>query len=93
MIYKYYYWFSPIFTGFFYRFCCIPLKNSGIFLFQNLQTKLSQNVETLLRVNSSDLKVLMKRYDVTDDIVVDMVKSVKEWFKKQPHLPQDHIRE
>lgn len=57
-----------------------------------MQTGLDQNVATLLRVQTEDMEAIMKHYNVTTESLNYMVKHIREWYKKQPHLPQGHLR-
>ncbi|KAH9636573.1 hypothetical protein HF086_017155 [Spodoptera exigua] len=53
----------------------------------------SLNVQKIMNIRDSDLENLMKSYNVTQKSLDEMVASIREWYEKQPHLPQGQLRE
>ncbi|CAH0696568.1 unnamed protein product [Spodoptera exigua] len=53
----------------------------------------SLNVQKIMNIRDSDLENLMKSYNVTQKSLDEMVASIREWYEKQPHLPQGQLHD
>ena len=47
----------------------------------------------MLNIKDGDIDVLLKLYGINHKALEEMIKSVQEWYEKQPHLPQGQLRE
>ncbi|KAJ8711040.1 hypothetical protein PYW07_008282 [Mythimna separata] len=53
----------------------------------------SLNASKLLTVRDGDLEVLLKLYNINHKALEDMIKNIREWYEKQPHLPQGQLHD
>ncbi|XP_026728187.1 alpha-tocopherol transfer protein-like [Trichoplusia ni] len=53
----------------------------------------SINANKVLNVRDGDIELLLKTYNITKNALEDMIKSIREWYEKQPHLPQGQLHD
>nr|NP_001299303.1 alpha-tocopherol transfer protein-like [Papilio xuthus]BAM19383.1 CRAL/TRIO domain-containing protein [Papilio xuthus] len=54
----------------------------------NWNSDLSRDEEKLLRVSLQDVDVFLKKYNVTERQLQEIIASIQDWYEKQPHLPK-----
>ncbi|XP_013168046.1 PREDICTED: alpha-tocopherol transfer protein-like [Papilio xuthus] len=54
----------------------------------NWNSDLSRDEEKLLRVSLQDVHVFLKKYNVTEKQLQEIIASIQDWYEKQPHLPK-----
>ncbi|XP_075984020.1 alpha-tocopherol transfer protein-like [Anticarsia gemmatalis] len=55
--------------------------------------KYSLNSSKVLNIRDGDLEKVLKAYNVTTSGLDEMVASIREWYEKQPHLPQGQLHD
>nr|XP_021196948.2 alpha-tocopherol transfer protein [Helicoverpa armigera]XP_049698910.1 alpha-tocopherol transfer protein [Helicoverpa armigera]XP_049698911.1 alpha-tocopherol transfer protein [Helicoverpa armigera] len=63
----------------------------GMCVYNNFDYSL--NVQKMLNIKDGDLDVLLKLYNINKKTLDEMIASIREWYEKQPHLPQGQLHD